>query len=164
MNHQEEIFSEMALPNSFNSSEKYMREVVGFLKEYRWIFEYANVQILSRGVFEKMPRDWLRYLEDLPENEDSWVLIHNLGLGIIEDNAPNTMKRFFEEVERFKPIFQDCTYEEPEENNVELRSGNLKLPLKKRHEIMRLSNLIKDLCDRGKNIEFGVDIGTGLVS
>lgn len=47
----------------------YFDEALEFLKEYQWIYNYPNTDILSRNILDEMPKEWLSYFNKLKFSE-----------------------------------------------------------------------------------------------
>lgn len=70
----------MAVPPQY-SSYNYIKDSLELLQNYSWIYNYPNTHILALNVFEKIPAEWVQYLEHCGLDN-----IKNLGLGKTEVN------------------------------------------------------------------------------
>lgn len=51
----------MSLPSQYDTSADYFEEVLRFLKDYDWLYNYANTDILINRVFDRFSPEWIEY-------------------------------------------------------------------------------------------------------
>ncbi|RZC31870.1 presequence protease, mitochondrial [Asbolus verrucosus] len=149
-NRHNEILS-MALPTYYNNVKDYFEDTLNFLKAYHWLYSYPNTHVLVNNVFDQFPAEWPPYLRNLTSEG-----LNDLARGHSLEDAPKSLEEFLKKVKKLKMItvLKDANVDFTFPNN----SG---LSIKKKHEIVALAPLIKEICDES-GCDFIVDVGTGL--
>ncbi|XP_071054409.1 methyltransferase-like protein 25B [Onthophagus taurus] len=143
----------MAIPQSYTDSKTYMHDCLQFLNDYQWIYNYPNTHILVNKIFEKIPLDWVEYFNKFNTND-----FNSLALGIVNENAPLSLKQFLRKLDNLKPKFELKTLPE----NISFTfPKNISIGIKKKHEILCLSSVVDRIC-RDKDVKSVLDVGCGL--
>ncbi|CAK1593565.1 unnamed protein product [Parnassius mnemosyne] len=136
----------MTLPQHFAHFEQYFEQCTIFFEEYQHLFNFANTDILVKGVLESIP---IENLKTVDVYEDDFNL---------RTEAENNvfLMNFFDKLDKLQANHDFIDYQ----NNIEY---TIEVPLgpKKKHEIVYLANEIGKLCNKiGCNTV--VDFGSGL--
>ncbi|XP_045461076.1 probable methyltransferase-like protein 25 [Harmonia axyridis] len=133
-------------------SSKYFDEALAFLKEYMWIYNSPNTDILSRNVLDQIPHEWIVYFQKL-----SFSDLKDLSLGKKKDDCPHSLVGFLDKIELLSTP-RKRRYSESKQNELPKKGG---LSFKKQHEVISFAPLIADICDRVGTNQV-IDIGAGL--
>lgn len=59
----------MSLPSSYQTSSAYIRDVLDFLKNNQFIYNYYNTHIIVNKVLSNFPSDWVDYFNNSSHEE-----------------------------------------------------------------------------------------------
>lgn len=68
----------MLVPTGYADYVSYFSEVLSFLREYSWVYNFPVTELLVQDVFKKIPKDWSMVLFSL-NNEQ----LNNLPKGFV---------------------------------------------------------------------------------
>ncbi|XP_044747596.1 protein RRNAD1 isoform X2 [Coccinella septempunctata] len=142
----------MSFLNTNVVSSKYFDEALGFLKEYQWIFNYPNTDILSKNILDEIPSEWIAYFNNL-----SFSDFKDLALCKYKNDCPRSLVDYFEKV-RSLNIQRNKRNPKPDEKRLR---KNHRLSHKKHHEIISLAPLVAEFCAEADTHQV-IDIGAGL--
>lgn len=164
------IHSEALLRPKAPSAQVPMRELLPetltWLGQFEWLFGFSNVEILTRC--GEMPESWSRWLNR--------VSLQELKAAIQRQNWSNDERANFDVPEDILNFFRNRLRLETQfrahlsgsflERELSRVIGprvlhNDRIPAKKRHEIVRLSQLIGQSCQK-QSLRKVVDVGSGL--
>lgn len=66
-----------------DSHSDYFKDVYEFLNTYQWIFRSSNTRYLVDGIFNKIPEDWVRFIQSLDNHQ-----LNQLANGLQHVNLP----------------------------------------------------------------------------
>lgn len=134
----------MSLPQQFSTPQEYFEEIMNFFKEYQYLFNFANTDVLVKNILDIID---ITKLENIDVLEKDFDLPSNCSLEFLNG--------FFEKIDKFKFEYEDFL------NDIE---DNVDVPLspKKAHEIVYMAKEIADVCEQSP-CDVVVDFGSGLV-
>lgn len=68
----------MSLPPSYEDSKNYFEDVLVFLKQYQWIYNYPNTDILINNILNHFPLHSVDYFHEMTNTD-----INLLAAGVI---------------------------------------------------------------------------------
>lgn len=149
----------MALPEGFHSSLDYFRATLAFLRDHSWIYITPNTRFIKAGLLEKIPSDYINYFLYLKNSElNIFPFLHdnedfNHGIDSIA-------------LQTFRSVLRGLIPKEVHDskstpNQLELlpKCRLRKMSVKKQHEIVQLTKVIKTQCN---DIHLLIDFGAGL--
>lgn len=137
----------MSVPQHFSTFEDYFEQCTAFFEEYQNLYNFANTDVLVKGVLENIHFDELK---DIDVYNDDFDIRREA-----EDNG--YLNAFFNKLDKLQ-----VNYDFVDECNDEF-TIDVPLTLKKKHEIVHLAREIGKLCSR-IGCDTVVDFGSGLVS
>ncbi|KAI8441294.1 hypothetical protein MSG28_014925 [Choristoneura fumiferana] len=133
----------MALPTSFEHPEDYFQDCLAFLKEYQYLYNFPNTDILVHDVLKHIDVQNMQTLE---------VFHKDFKL------PTDLLNNFFEKLSRLTAVHDEFEEVDNLENVVNIPCG---VSPKKRHEIAYLANEVKQVCEKN-GCDVVVDFGSGL--
>lgn len=134
----------MSLPQQFSTPQNYFEEVINFFKEYQYLFNFANTDILVKNILDIID---ITKLENIDLFEKDFDLPSNCSFEFLNG--------FFEKLDKFK--FEYGDFQKDIEDKVDVP-----LSPKKAHEIVYMAKEIADVCEQSP-CDVVVDFGSGLV-
>jgi hypothetical protein len=59
----------MLVPPGYADYASYFSDVLSFLREYSWVYNFPVTELLVQDVFKKIPEDWLTALLSLTNQQ-----------------------------------------------------------------------------------------------
>lgn len=143
----------MALPNDFQTYNTYFHQAISFLNDHSFLFKYANTDILSKGILEKLPENWTQCIEHLNIDE----------IATLPYSKSDIFDGFFDKLSNLSPILEKCNEHRCGFDLGKNQQRIKGLSPKKQHEIFELSEGIHNQCVM-KGVNLIVDLGSGLVT
>lgn len=134
----------MALPTSFGNPEDYFQECLAFLKEYQFLYNFPNTDVLVHDVFKHI---------DIQNIETHEVFHKDFEL------PTDYLNNFFEKLSRLTVVHDEFKEVGELENVVDIHCG---VSPKKKHEIVYLASEVQRVCEENE-CDVVVDFGSGLV-
>lgn len=134
----------MSLPQQFSTPQDYFEEVISFFKEYQYLFNFANTDILVKNILDVID---ITNLENVDVLEKDFNLRLNCNFEFLNG--------FFEKRDKFK--FEYGEFHKDIEDKVDVPVSP-----KKAHEIVYMAKEIADVCEQSP-CDVVVDFGSGLV-
>ncbi|KAK9873945.1 hypothetical protein WA026_002298 [Henosepilachna vigintioctopunctata] len=142
----------MSLPSTYYNIYKYFDDALTFLKEYEWIYNYPNTDVLVEGFLQKIPEDWRDYFRNI-----GFSNLRDIALHQVKGDCPQSFKIFLYKLQHLTST--SGSYEIKQSENI--LSHNCGLSMKKKHEIEMLAPVVAELCEK-TNSKHVIDIGAGL--
>lgn len=156
---------------SHQNSKQQFENILSFLKEKEWIFNYPNTHILVNKVIDGFPEEWIHCLKHISNTELNNLPFGNVNVSkklghrivsiyiFLQENWPSSLKAFLNNIEDLKCEIGNYNgiFQIPE------LPTNACISAKKQHEIVSLSAVVQSICKQ-YNISTVVDVGAGLVS
>ncbi|KAK4885979.1 hypothetical protein RN001_002250 [Aquatica leii] len=136
----------------YDSYLEYFTAVLNFLKDEQWIYNYRNTHILVNNVLDNFQPDWIEHFQYITSNE-----LNNLPFGYINSNWPESLQNFLKKITNLKYGIEVYRFG----SELPVLQSRHRLSVKKQHEIVRLTAVIHDLCQK-YDITVIIDIGAGL--
>lgn len=134
----------MSLPHQFSTPQDYFEGVINFFKEYQYLFNFPNTDILIKNILDIID---ITKFENVDVLEKDFDLPTNCNLEFLNG--------FFEKLNKFK--FEYGDFQKYIDDIVEVPVSP-----KKAHEIVYMAKEIADVCEQSP-CDVVVDFGSGLV-
>uniref|UniRef100_A0A1Y1MHR6 Methyltransferase domain-containing protein n=1 Tax=Photinus pyralis TaxID=7054 RepID=A0A1Y1MHR6_PHOPY len=133
-------------------ANEYFREVLTFLREEDWLFNYPNTHIFVNRILDNFKTDWIRPLRCITNKE-----LNDIPEGFVNSNWPTDFKELLVKIAALK---QEIQHYNCSQQPVVLQP-QVRLSAKKAHEISTLPLVIHDMCSK-HNVTVLVDVGAGI--
>uniref|UniRef100_A0A1B6CCJ0 Methyltransferase domain-containing protein n=3 Tax=Clastoptera arizonana TaxID=38151 RepID=A0A1B6CCJ0_9HEMI len=147
----------MVIHSHFETYGNYFYNVLLFLEEVSWLFDFPVTRILSTDIFSKIPSEWITPLLSLTNDE-----LNLFPTGITKEDWPESLKLFQEQCKRLTlPVLSGSKVNQPDGifKNISNEIWRGMSP-KKRVEVESLSSLVHAE-SQALNISKIVDVGSG---
>ncbi|OZC10807.1 hypothetical protein X798_02230 [Onchocerca flexuosa] len=138
-----------------------LSHIVDFILKYKFLYDSPNIKFLSDSLWERIPRNWLQYLEKLSNEE-----LNSFPFQKPTPYCPKTLLEFHAASNKiFTHLFNSClaavlpnklsAFATP------LIQGNSSMTIKKRHEVENFTILLMEYC-KLYGVNRIIDIGCGV--
>ncbi|CAG2247834.1 unnamed protein product [Mytilus edulis] len=136
-----------------NKMEQQLKQMVDFLHEFDWIYNFKLTDFFIDEVWENIPGEWAECLLSLPYEH-----LNQLPFGFMLDTWPVSFREFLQKAISLSSSRNCKTLETAVEIEPNIRRG---MNPKKQHEVSKMAALVHDLVkDTGSDVI--VDVGSGL--
>lgn len=142
---------------TISEGRRLLSDIVDLAAEFSWLYDFQGTQILRCGVLNAVPLDWRTTLAGLDNSQ-----LNGLALCEPQSGYPLSLKRFLERCRQLSihNLLPDTDKEEHQHPSLATDAARGICP-KKRHEVVRLSTLVKEVTGRC-GARAVLDIGAGL--
>ncbi|CAD7014616.1 protein RRNAD1 [Ceratitis capitata] len=150
----------MALPMEFSSPHDYFKASVTFLRNHSWIYSNANTRFIRAGVLEQFPPDYVNYFLKLENHSLNTFPFLNESEGFSKGIEPSHLQSFRSTI--FRLIPDEFHHKQSDEESIDVlpKCRFRKMSIKKKHEIMKLMEIIQFICsDTSLLLDFGAGLG-----
>ncbi|CAL1547513.1 unnamed protein product [Lymnaea stagnalis] len=139
------------------NSEAEFKRSFEFLARHWWIHNFPVTKILKNKCLEKIPDDWLLYLQNISIAELNTLPLCNTREFLKNPSWPPSLQEFFSEASL---SLNHAQYQEGKAIDIDCSMAR-GMSVKKLHEVSRMAPLVDDIVRQG-NCNLILDIGSGL--